>query len=981
MQCNIVVKKGQFKNNTMRRTKMLPVLIMLLISFYAIKLEGQSTLSSKIEFLNAPVLFKEGNKSYQQVVASYRSSKPGKIVISKDGKELVNADLKSGQNRFLLTVPSVTKPKTVTFLAKIDNGAAQKYSLTVKPPKRWEIYFVQHSHTDIGYTRPQSEILAEHMRYIDYALDYCDQTDNLPDDEKFRWTCESAWVTREYLRSRPASQIERFKKRIAEGRIEVAAMYANMAEISDENVMYDFLQPLKEFSKLGIPVKTAMQNDVNGIAWCMPDYFKNTGVKYLVMGINETRSVLPFDKPTAFWWEAPSGTRLLAFRADHYMTGNFFGIESSSIKAEKMLDHLADLDNKGYPFDRIGIQFSGYYTDNAPPSTAACESVKKWNEKYECPKLRLAVASEFPEYVEKNYADKLPVCRNAWLDWWTDGYGSTSRETAEVRKNQNTMLADQGLFAMVSMMGGELSPTLETDMDHISENEIFFDEHTCGASESISLPYSENSTKQWLQKGAYAWEAVKKTTLLNEEALARFQQFLKKADFPVIYVVNSMGWNRSGHVNLFVDYEVLPVKTKARIVDLSTGKEVPAQVLTKRAEGAYWVLEVSDIPAMGYKALKIEVTGQDQVSVGGTNVGILENKFYKIVINKTTGAISSLYDKELKQELADGQNPYNIGQPVRETSVKRDIPPFTRTSVSNIRIDVGTDGPVWESVKISADLTGCEQGIENLPKGIEMEVRLYKNVKKVEFKYMARKLIITDPEAIYVAFPLSLSDSRIVFETIGGILSQGQQLPGSSTDWNAAQNFVSVRGKKGQIIVVSNEAPLWQFSDFNMGKYDRNPKPGKTWLYSYVMNNYWMTNFRAFQEGAFSWSYQVTSSADTSNTFATKYAWNERNPFPTRTFPAGVNELKTSSLGTLKISGPSNAMLVNSRPSFKGKGTILLHFRELEGKDAEVNLSCPIPGRTIKKMVEVNVSGKEIGQPLKSVQLRPFEVRFIEIEF
>ena len=28
-------------------------------------------------------------------------------------------------------------------------------------------------------------------------------------------------------------------------------MYANMAEISDENVMYDFLQPLKEFNKLG----------------------------------------------------------------------------------------------------------------------------------------------------------------------------------------------------------------------------------------------------------------------------------------------------------------------------------------------------------------------------------------------------------------------------------------------------------------------------------------------------------------------------------------------------------------------------------------------------------------------------------------------------------------------------------------------------------------------------------------------------------
>ena len=124
-------------------------------------------------------------------------------------------------------------------------------------------------------------------------------------------------------------------------------------------------------------------------------------------------------------------------------------------------------------------------------------------------------------------------------------------------------------------------------------------------------PYSENSTRQWLQKGAYAWEALKKVTLLNEEALARFQEFLKKADFPVIYVINSMGWTRSGDVNLFVDYEVLPVKTKARIIDLTTGKEVPAQVLSKRAEGAYWVLEVNDIPAMGYKAFKIEVSDQE----------------------------------------------------------------------------------------------------------------------------------------------------------------------------------------------------------------------------------------------------------------------------------------------------------------------------------------------------------------------------------
>ena len=518
-------------------------------------------------------------------------------------------------------------------------------------------------------------------------------------------------------------------------------------------------------------------------------------------------------------------------------------------------------------------------------------------------------------------------------------------------------------------------------MDHISENAIFFDEHTCGASTSINSPFSENSTRQWLQKGAYAWEALKKVTLLNEEALGRFQPFLKKAGFPVIYVINSMGWPRSGDIEIFIDNEVIPIENKFRITDLSTGKEVPAQVLNRRREGAYWILEVNDIPAMGYKALKVEVTGEPAPADAVSGTEVLENRYYKLVIDKATGSVSSLYDKELKQELADGQNSYDIGQPVRETLNNRRQMTPAQTTVSNVKVNAGANGPVWESVKIAMDLDGFEKGTEGTPRGIEIEIRLYKNVKKVEFKYMAHKLILTDPEALYVAFPFSLPDSRIVFETIGGILTQGQQLPGSSSDWNAAQNFVSVRGKKGQIIVVSNEIPLWQFSDFNMGKFERYPKKGKTWLYSWVMNNYWTTNFRAFQEGGFSWGYQLTSTTDTTNTFATKYAWGERNPFPTRTFPAGDNELKTPSLETLKISGSPNAMLINSRPAFKGKNNILLHFRELEGLAAEVKLSSAVPGQTIRKMMEVNTLGKQVGQPLTSIQLKPYEVRFIEVEF
>src|SRR5665648_1125047 len=201
----------------MSKLQSISLYITMIVLMGTIQLYGQNEPSSKIGFLNAPVLFKEGGKSFQQVVASYHSEKIGKIAFFQNGKALKEADLVKGNNRILLTFQAVNKPEKVTISVTIDDNQSVKYPVTLVPPKKWEIYFVQHSHTDIGYTRPQSEILAEHMRYIDYALDYCDQTDGLPDDAKFRWTCESSWVTREYLRSRPAVQIERFKNRIAEG--------------------------------------------------------------------------------------------------------------------------------------------------------------------------------------------------------------------------------------------------------------------------------------------------------------------------------------------------------------------------------------------------------------------------------------------------------------------------------------------------------------------------------------------------------------------------------------------------------------------------------------------------------------------------------------------------------------------------------------------------------------------------------------------
>ncbi len=167
-----------------------------------------------------PAIIKENGKNMQLAsgtVLYFGTPETAKIFL--DGKLVKQQELHFGANYLRMGLPEVKQKKTIKFRLEAGNFN-QELKLEQFPVRHWQVNFVQHSHTDIGYTRSQTEILAEHLRYIDYALDYCDATDNYPDAAKFRWTCEAAWAVDEFLKCRPAEQIERFKKRVKEGRIE-----------------------------------------------------------------------------------------------------------------------------------------------------------------------------------------------------------------------------------------------------------------------------------------------------------------------------------------------------------------------------------------------------------------------------------------------------------------------------------------------------------------------------------------------------------------------------------------------------------------------------------------------------------------------------------------------------------------------------------------------------------------------------------------
>jgi len=906
-------------------------------------------------------------------------------------KEMV---LQPGFNRMDIHLPMVEVPREMQAEVRIGKGSAELIPFRLEAVKPWEIYLVQHTHSDIGYTRPQTEILPEHLRYIDHALDYCDQTDQYPEAAQFRWTCETSWSVREYLRSRPQQQVDRLLKRIREGRIEATGMFFNFSEIIDEPALAAQTRTLRMLKNAGIDVTTAMQNDVNGIAWCLVDYFQHTDVKYLTMGIHAHRARKPFDKPTSFWWQSPAGNRLLAYRSEHYMHGNMLSLTTGQqdVFRDNLSAYLDGLEEKGYPYDKLSLQFSGYVTDNSPPSAKVCDIIRDWNERYEWPKLRSSLARDFMIYLDETHGDHIPSQEVAWPDWWTDGVASAANETKVARATHVEMAANTVLLSMCRIMGAELPPGIQHDVEEVYDKLLFYDEHTYGASESVRDPLVQNSVNQWNMKSANVWSAALGSSQVQEKAFSFMESALGTYQSSTIHVFNTLNWNRSGLVECFISYEVIPEGADFVIRD-DAGREVPVEMYMQRGEGAYYGLWVSDVPSMGFKVLTLHLGERpaEQHPLTTLNHQVWENPFYRLRLDGTRGIVAQIYDKEQQMTLLD-EDSLSLGTFIYEqldnrhelerlTNTNRDTVyrplGMKRSMIQDLRQTAYRPGPIYDALEFKGLVPVCAD-----ERGVTIELRLYHYQKKLELHYQMVKLAVSDPEGVYVAFPFKLEEGRLNFEAQGGLVYPGKnQLAGTSSDWNTIQNFASVKNGASQIVFASKDIPLVHFGDINIGRYYYRLNPRSNHIYSWVLNNYWVTNFKASQEGEIQWTYGITSMPDSRITAASRFGYGERVPLMARVMPASIHGVEAEAHSrSLLPSTPENVLLVNATPSMEGRG-VILQFRELEGDHAVLDIRQMLEHTGARSASEVSILEDELGKLDAHLLMEHYETRFIRLDF
>ena len=638
-------------------------------------------------------------------------------------------------------LPEVKEPVPVKFRLVAGQAVLEK-DVTLLPQRKWTVHLLHHSHTDIGYTELQTRVARKHAAYLDSVIDHCAATEDYPEEAKFRWNIEIAWAFENYVKSRPENKVRELVELIKAGRVELGAWYVQLSDAFAHEELIRAAARAKELGRdHGFRVTCAMNNDVTGFSWAVPQILVRAGVPYFATGINETRAFAPLERPGAFYWESPDGSRVLLWNGEHYLFANthLFLHQGSERSAAKVGDYLAGLGKRGdYPYDIVALNIGSRVTDNAPPGRELSDRVREWNSRWAWPKLSLSTMSAFFRDLERRYAPSIPVHRMGWPDYWTDGVASTAFETGLNRLSHNEILTAEKLAASVAALDpGPAYPGEEIREAYRAM--MLFDEHTWGAHNSISAPGSELARGQWALKSAFAYAAHEAAGTLVSQGMTALAAKMTSGETAGIAVFNPLSWPRTGVVRIDLPAWVRKLKGRFRLVDSRSGAPVNAQILDDNE----MLFAARDVPSLGYALFRVEEGDPPPAPpafprfVEGDRS--IENAFFKVVVDPVSGGVASLFDKELGLELVDKRSAYALNTYVHELPEggrkavdDRETPArFSREVPRDVKVSGGLSGPVATSAIVRSTARMCPS--------LEQEIVLYEGLKRIDFINRLRK--------------------------------------------------------------------------------------------------------------------------------------------------------------------------------------------------------------------------------------------------
>ncbi len=864
-------------------------------------------------------------------------------VAGRQYRAALNGGEEFGDQRVEFAIPEFAAG-TVAHLEWKTGGKTYREDARMDPQKKWTLLLIPHIHLDVGYSDYQPKVAAIQNRAMDKGMDFAERIPG------FSFSVDGSWDLDQFMQTRSFADQQRAIAAMKDGKLFVPAEYANLLTgFPTAETLIRSLYASANFSREhGTPFDYANITDVPSYSWSYASILSAAGIRYFVAGPNGHLTRGPVDiqgrlnENSPFWWVGPDGSKVLFWYGRHYWEGGIlFGVPPNvNMGSATIPVFLKTYERPSYKASTVILFGTQQENTDLFPQQAAL--VGKWNAKFAYPKLEYSGFAAAMKAIAVQFGNALKTVSGDGGPYWEDGIASNARLAAEERQNESRAPSVDKLATLTALV----NPRLVADkpaLDHMWTSMVLMDEHTFSSHNEWSDPTSDETTRQSKVKAMYAEDASQVADYVARNSMSSLAYAIPAARGSLI-VFNMLNWKRSA----LVDFDL---EKGREIVDPSTGTTVPVQVVQRSMKLNRVCFLAADVPAFGYKVYELHRTTLDPQAAESTQTTALENGYYRIELDTMSGAVRSIYDKQLGKELVNRQSPYRFGQylyvsggDTRPNTLLQyrtiDLEPkLTIDGARNGRLLLVTHEPYgWVARMQSTDT--------NTP-AIATEIRLFDGEKKIEFVEDIDKTAVRTREAVYFAFPFAMDHPEFHYEIQNGVVDPAKDMyPGAGHEWFSVQHWVSADQDGVSGTVMPLDAPLVTLGDIYRGAWPAKFGTRSGNIFSYAMNNYWSTNYDALQGGHIRLRYVVTSAASTDASALSRMGWEEATPLELDEITtqdkalSPANDRQAKPVSYLTVDDPE-LLVEDWKPAEDGNGAIL-RFLDLGGAERQVEVHVPL---------------------------------------
>ncbi|MFE5291871.1 alpha-mannosidase [Isoptericola sp. NPDC056618] len=491
------------------------------------------------------------------------------------------------------------------------------------------------THIDPVWLWPWQEGYQEARATFRSALD---RMDEYPD---FVFTCDQV-VLLSWVEESDPEMFERIRERVREGRwVNAGGWWVEpdcnmpMGESFVRHGLYGqrFLE-----SRFGRRATVGMNVDPFGHNVMLPQILRGHGLDtymFLRPGPHESDF-----RDTLFWWEAPDGSRVLAYR-----------IPFEYCSPPGPVDHQTEksLQAMGSDLDSAMVLF-GVGNHGGGPTKANIDSIHRFDRMGSFGRMRIASPREyFDDLLARgdDFLGTLPV-RSDDLQHHASGcYSAHSGIKAWQKRAQFAVLSAERWAAVAERLGGRPYP--RAGLENAWKQVLFNQFHDTLPGSAIETAY-DDARDQLGEATAIAKRIIVRA---HNEIARRVNIPFDDATQPVL-VFNPHPWP----VTQTVPFQFGAQRGGVHVVD-ADGSPVPAQetqsVATTNDQSRGAIAFRAEVPAFGYRLYRL---APGRVPTSAPDVvrsdTVLENEHLRVEVDPGTGWVSSLLDKATGMDLVAG---------------------------------------------------------------------------------------------------------------------------------------------------------------------------------------------------------------------------------------------------------------------------------------------------------------------------------------